>query len=60
MGVAPETIASLRLPAFTGEKDLSERVSQVEGHRQPTMHIAGKHDRDREKVRTSEVWLPSS
>ncbi len=56
LGVAPETIASLWLPAFAGEKDLGERAPQLEGHRHPTMHSLGKHDRD--KVRTSEEALP--
>ena len=56
VGVAPETIASLRLPAFSREKDLGERAPQLEGHRQPTMHILGKHDR--EKFHASEEVSP--
>jgi len=55
-GLAPETVASLRLPVFSAEEDLGERAPQVEGHRQPASYLPGK--RDRERTRLSEEVFP--
>ena len=55
-GLAPETVASLRLPVFSAEEDLGERAPQVEGHRQPASYLPGK--RDRERARLSEEVSP--